>query len=78
MEMTPETQHPRKRCSRCHKLKLMGDYVSCITCRGKYYALKDKIMKMRTPSLTKKRRRCLIIDKMLKSLIRSITALPLK
>ena len=54
MESTQQIQPPRKRCSRCHKLKLMGDYgfkknreqfMTRITCKRKCYALKDKTMK---------------------------------
>jgi len=85
--MTPEMQQPRKRCSKCSKLKIMDDYgfkknrgqfMTCITCRRKYYALKDKIMKHEDTKPKKRPRRCLVIDKTLKSIIRSITALTLK
>ena len=87
MEMTPEMQQPRKRCSKCHNWKLMddnglkknkGQFMTCTTCRRKYYALKDKIMKNEDTKPRKRPRRRLIIDKMLKSLIRSITSLTLK
>ena len=87
MEMTPEMQQPRKRRSRCHKLKLMEDYgfkknrgqfMTCITCRRKYYALKDNIMKHEDTKPKQKRKLCLTIDKTLKSSIRSTLALTLK
>ena len=87
MEMTLEMQQPRKRCSKCSKLKSVDDYefkknrgqfMTCITCRRKYYALQDKIMKNEDTTPKKRPRRCLIIDKTLKSLIRSITSLTLK
>ena len=54
MEMTPEMQQPRKRCNKCSKLKIMTDYgtkknggqfLTCITCRRRYYHLQDKNMK---------------------------------
>ena len=87
MEMMQQIQQPRRKCTRCHKLKLMADYgfkknkgqfMSCITCRRKYYELKDKTMKNEDTKPKKRPRRCLVIDKTLKSIIRSITALTLK
>ena len=87
MVMTQQIQPPRKRCNRCLKLKLMDDYglkknkgqfMTCITCRRRSHALKDKVMKLRTPNRKQRPRRGLIIDKTLKSLIASIIGLKLK
>ena len=84
--MMQQTQQPRRKCTRCHKLKLMADYgtkknggqfMSCITCRRRYYTLKDKTMKTEDTKPKKRPRRCLIINKMMKSVIRSITQLTL-
>ena len=52
--MTPEMQQPRKRCSKCSKLKIMAEYgaktnggqfMTCATCRRRLYTPKDKTMK---------------------------------
>ena len=87
MEVTQQIQPPHKRCSRCHKLKLMDDYgfkknkgqfMTCITCKRKDYELKDKVMKTKDTKPKQRPRRGLIIDKTLKSLITSILGLKLK
>ena len=85
--MTQQIQPPCKRCSRCHTLKLMDDYgfkknrgqfMTCITCRRKYYELKDKVMKAEDTKPKTRPRRGQIIDKTLKSLITSILGLKSK
>ena len=85
--MTQQIQPPRKRCNRCHMLKRMDDYglkknkgqfMTCTTCRRKYYELKDKVMKAEDTTPKKRPRRGLIIDKTMKSLITSIIGLKLK
>ena len=87
MEMTPEMQQTRKRCSKCSKLKIMtdygtkkkgGQYMTCITCRRRYYTLKDKTMKTEDAKPKKRPRRCLVINKMMKSTIRSMNESTLK
>ena len=87
MEMITEMQQPRKRCSKCSKLKIMTDYgtkknggqfMTCVTCRRRYSTLKDETMNTEDTKPKKRPRRCLTIQKAIKIFIRSMGALTLK
>ena len=85
MDMMQQIQQ-RKGCTRCHTLKVITDYgtkknggryMGCITCKRRYYKLKDKTMQNEegvSISIRMRPRRYMLFKNMIQSIFRCILA----